>query len=148
MALPGSGVVNNGLQRTARNLAAVAGAGAVGSAQSLTRYLMTMSVDDNASNFAAADTALNTSRGAVTNEFDMFLDAFATLVAQTISFTATIATGNGNFVIRGIAWHDDTPTNVTTSSATLIAGIAGQSLTKTSSFSLAITGNILFTDNS
>ena len=148
MVLPGSGVVNQGLQRTARNLAAVGGTSTVGSAQTTTRYLMTMSVDDSSTNFSAGDLSLSTSRAAPTNEFDMFLDAFATLVGQTISFTATITTANGNFTIRGIAWHDDTPTNVTASSATLICGIAGQSLTKTSNFSLAITGNILFTDNS
>lgn len=148
MALPGSGVVNQGLQRTLRNLAVVGGGAGVGASQTVTRYLMTMSVDDNANNFAAADTALNTSRGAITTEFDKLLDALATIASQTISFTCTLATGEGNMVIRGIAWHDDTATNVTTSSATLIAGIAGQSLTKTSSFSLAITGQITATDNS
>lgn len=148
MALPGSGVVNQGLQRTGINLAIVGGGAGVGSSQTVTRYLMTMSVDDNATNFAATDTALNSSRGAITNEYDQLLDALATRSNQTISFTTTIATGNGNFTIKGIAWHDDTATNVTSSSATLIAGIAGQSITKTSSFSLAITGSITFTDNS
>lgn len=148
MALPGSGVVNQGLQRTVINLACVGGGAGVGSSQTVTRYLMTMSVDDNASNFAAADLALNTSRGAITNEFDQLLDGLATRSAQTISFTCTLATGSANFVIKGIAWHDDTATNVTASSSTLIAGIAGQSITKTSSFSLAITGQITATDNS
>lgn len=148
MALPGSGVVNQGLARTGRNLAAVGLGGAVGASQTLTRYLMTMSVDDNSSNFAAADTALNTSRGAITNEADQLLDALASIASQTISFTTTFATGTANFVHRGLAWHDDTATNVTTSSTTLLAGIAGQSITKSSSFSLAYTGQITFTDNS
>lgn len=148
MALPGSGVVNQGLQRTGINLACVGGGAAVGLPQTTSRYLMTMSVDDNANNFAAADTALSTSRGAIVNMFDQLLDGLATRTAQTISFTCTLGTGVANFTIRGIAWHDDTVANVTAASATLIAGIAGQSLLKTSSFSLAITGNILFTDNS
>lgn len=148
MALPGSGVVNQGLQRCGRNLAIVGGGAGVGSSQTVTRYLMTMSVDDNATNFAAADTALNTSRGTVTNEYDQLLDALATISSQTISFTTTIGTANGNFVHKGLAWHDDTATNVTSSSATLIAGIAGQSITKSSSFSIAYTGQITFSDNS
>ncbi len=148
MALPGSGVVNQGLQRIGRNLAVVGGGAAVGASQSVTRYLMTMSVDDSASNFAATDTTLQTSRTAPTNEFDQLLDALATITGQTISFTTTLGTASANFTIRGIAWHDDVVATVTATSATLIAGIAGQSLQKTSSFSLAITGQILFTDNS
>ena len=148
MALPGSGIVNQGLQRIGINASQVGGAGAVGSSQTVTRYIMTMSVDDNATNFAASDTALNTSRGAITNEYDQLLDAFPTRSGQTISHICTIATGNANFTIKGIALHDDTSTNVTSSSATLVAGIAGQSITKTSSFSLAITLSILYTDNS
>lgn len=148
MALPGSGVVNSGLQRCAINLAFVGGGAGIGSSQSSSRYLMTMSVDDNASNFAAADTALNTSRGAITNEADQLFDALATRSNQTLSFTTTYATGTANFVHKGLAWHDDTATNVTTSSTTLVAGIAGQSITKSSTFSLAYTGQITFTDNS
>ncbi len=148
MALPGSGVVNQGLARCGRNLGVVGGGAGVGSSQTVTRYLMTMSVDDNATNFAAADTALNTSRGTITNEADQLLDSLTTIASQTISFTTTFATGTANFVHKGLAWHDDTATNTTSSSATLIAGIAGQSITKSSSFSLAYTGQITFTDNS
>lgn len=148
MALPGSGIVNQGLQRIGINASAVGGSSTVGSSQTVTRYIMTMSVDDNASNFAASDTALNTSRGAITNEFDQLLDAFATRSSQTTSHTCTLATGSANFTIKGIALHDDTATNVTTSSTTLVAGIAGASITKASTFSLALTLSILYTDNS
>lgn len=148
MALPGSGVVNQGLQRIGINAASVGGGAPVGDPQTTTRYLMTMSVDDNANDFAAADTTLQTSRGAVTNEHDQLLDGLATMVAQTISFTSTLGTGDANFIIRGIAWHDDTPANVSATTSTLLAGIAGQSITKTSNFSLEITGEITFTDNS
>src|SRR5882672_12068661 len=142
MALPGSGNVNQGLQRIAINASAVGGSGAVGSSQTTTRYIMTMSVDDATGNFEAAHTAINGAGGTartITNEFDALLDAFATRSAQTTSHVMTIPTGSGNFTIRGIALHDDTATNVTNSSNTLVAGIAGQSIVKTSSFSLAIT---------
>ncbi len=148
MALPGSGCVNLGLQRAGINWAVVGGGAAIGASQTVTRYLMTMSVDDNASNFAAADTALNTSRGTVTNEADQLFDALATRSSETISMTTTFATGTANFVHKGLALHDDTATNVTSSSSTLNAGIAGQSITKSSSFSLAYTMRITLSDNS
>lgn len=140
-------IVNQGLQRIGINASAVGGSSTVGSSQTVTRYLMTMSVDDSTVAFAAGDTALNTG-GAVTNEFDQLLDAFATRSSQTVSHVATIPTGSGNFTIKRIALHDDTATNVTTSSTTLVGGVDGQTLAKTSSFSLAITLSILYTDNS
>lgn len=139
MALPGSGVVNRGLQITGGRTFSTADAFAA---------VQSMSVDDNASNFAAADTALNTSRGAITNVFAQNFDATPTRSSQTISMTTTIATGNGNFTIKGIALHNATAASVSASSTTLFAGIAGQSITKTSSFSLAITLQVLYTDNS
>lgn len=151
MALPGSGVVNQGLQRIGINGSAVGGSSTVGSSQTTTRYIMTMSIDDATGNFEAAHTAINGAGGTartITNSFDQLLDAFATRSGQTVSHVCTYSTANGNFTIRGIALHDDTATNVTTSSSTLVAGIAGQSLAKTSSFTLALTLSILYTDNS
>lgn len=139
MALPGSGVVNRGLQITGGRTFNTADAFAA---------VQSMSVDDNASNFAAADTALNTSRGAITNVFAQNFDATPTRSNQTISMTTTLATGNANFTIKGVALHNITSASVTASSTTLFAGIAGQSITKTSSFSLAITLSVLYTDNS
>jgi len=137
-------IVNNGLQRIGRNASAVGGGGAVGSSQTVTRYIMTLSVDDSAVAFAAGDTALNTG-GAVSNEFDMLLDSFPTISGQIVTHVATITTDNGNFTIKRIALHDDTATNVTTSSTTLCAGIDGQSLTKTSDFTITFTLKILYT---
>jgi len=103
-----------------------------------------MSVDDSANAFAATDTALN-SGGAVTNAFDQALDSTPTRSNQTISHVMTIATGSGNFTIRRVALHDNTAANVTTSSTSLVAGIDGQSITKTADFTLAITVQITYT---
>lgn len=139
MALPGSGVVNRGLQ--------VTGGRTFNTADAF-NAVQVMSVDDNATNFAAADTTLQTSRGTVTNFAGQAFDATPTRSAQTISMTTTLATGTANFTIKGIALHNDVVGNVTRTSTTLFAGIAGQSLAKTSSFSLAITLNVLYTDNS
>lgn len=111
------------------------------------RNIQTMSVDDSSNAFAAGDTALN-SGGAVTNEFDAAFDATPTESSQTISHVMTLGTADGNFTIRRIALHDDTSTNVTTSSTTLVAGIDGQSITKTSDFTMEITVTIAYSDNS
>jgi hypothetical protein len=159
MALPGTGIVNQGLQRIGINASQVGGSGSIGSSQTVTRYVMAMGVDDNASNFAATDTAQNT-RGALTNSFFAMLDAFPTRANQTVSHVCTLGTAQANFTIKGIALHDNTSNqtgsggatgltnNVTASSTTLVAGIANQAITKTSSFSLAITVAITYTDNS
>lgn len=102
------------------------------------RYIRTLSVDDSSTAFAQTDTALNTG-GAVTNEYDQAFDATPTESGQSVSFDTTIGTGNGNFTIRRICTHDDTTTNVTTSSTTLCQAIDSQSFLKTSDFSLKIT---------
>ena len=106
-----------------------------------------MSVDDSAVALAATDTAAN-SGGAVTNFFDKVFDSTPTRTNQEISVTTTYATGEANFTIRRILQHDNTAANVTASSASLVGGIDGQSLTKTSDFTLAITQRVNFTDNS
>lgn len=111
------------------------------------RHIQTLSIDDGTVAFAAGHTALN-SGGAVTNEYDQALDSTPTESGQTITHLSTIPTGQGNFTIKRIALHDDTAANVTTSSSTLVGGIDGQSLTKTSDFSLAITVKITYADAS
>lgn len=108
------------------------------------RFVRTLSVDDSSTAFAQTDTALNTG-GAVTNEYDQAFDATPTELGQSVSFTTTIGTGNGNFTIRRICTHDDTTTNVTTSSATLVQALDGNAFLKTSDFSLAITLTITAT---
>lgn len=162
MALPGSGIVDQGLKRIGINASAVGGGAAIGAAQTVSRYIMSMAVDDATGNFEAAHTAINGAGGTartIASSFDAMLDALPTQAGQTVSHVLTIGTGNGNFTIRGVALHDNTSNNtgsgssgltdnVTNSSATLVAGIAGQSIGKTNSFSLKITIAIAYTDNS
>lgn len=141
-------ITNQGLQRMGRNLSFIGTApGNVTTA--LTRYVMTMSIDDSTVAFSATDTALN-SGGAVTNEYDVLLDATPTISGQTVTHTATIPSGAGsqNFTIKRIALHDDLPANVTTSSSTLVAGSDGQSVLKTASFAIGLVLKITSTDNS
>lgn len=103
--------------------------------------IQVMSVDDSSTAFTATDTTL----GGPTNEFDAAFDATPTRSAQTVTHVMTVPTGSGNFTIRRIALHNDTATNVTGTSITLCAGIDGQSLAKTSAFSLAITIQMTYT---
>lgn len=128
-------VVNRGLQQIGRKASAVTGT---------FNNIQVMSVDDSSNAFAAGDTALNTG-GAVTNEFDAAFDSTPTASSQTVTHIMTIPTGSGNFTVRRIALHNDTATNVTTSSTTLISGVDGQTLAKTSDFSLAITYKLTYT---
>lgn len=110
------------------------------------RNIQVMSFDDSTVSFAATDTALN-SGGAVTNEFDAAFSATPTESGTaTITHTANIPTGSGNFTIRRIALHDDTATNVTTSSTTLVAGVDDKSLTKTSDFSMDVSMTLIYTN--
>lgn len=110
------------------------------------RNIQVMSFDDSTVSFAATDTALN-SGGAVSNEFDAAFSATPTESGTaTITHTANIPTGSGNFTIRRIALHDDTTTNVTTSSTTLVAGVDDKSLTKTSDFSMDVTMTLIYTN--
>lgn len=135
--------INQGLDRIAINASQAVG-------WSSSRYIRTMSVDDNASAFLSTDTRLDRA-GALTiaNSFDAALDATpAAPASRVVSHTMTIPTGSGNFTIRRIALHDDTPANVSPTSTTLCAGIDGQTLAKTSDFSLAITETLFYTNTS
>lgn len=136
-------VVNNGLQRI--GIQASQATSGSGPTYSATRHIQSMSWDDSSTAFAAGHTALN-SGGAVTNEYDQAFDAAPTRSSQTITHVSTIPVGSGNFTIRRIALHDDTAANVSTASATLVAGVDGQALTKTSDFTLATTLNLLYTN--
>jgi len=133
-----SRTVSNGLNRIADSASHTAG-------YSATRFVQTLSIDDSAVAFAAADTALNTG-GVVTNEFDQVLDATPTRTGQVVTHVCTIPTGSGDFTIKRIALHDDTAANVTTSSTTLVAGIDGQALTKTVDFTMAITVTLSYSN--
>lgn len=109
--------------------------------------IQSMSVDDGTVAFAAAHTALN-SGGAITNEADVDFDSTPTRAAQTTTHVATFGTGVANFTIKRIALHNAAAASVTTSSTTLVAGVDGQSLTKTSSFSMLFRMTIALADNS
>lgn len=137
-------VVNQGLQRIGINASAVGGSGSIGDSQTTTRYIMTMAVDDATGAFAAANTKMNDGAG-YTQEFDQFLTTFATRSGQTITHSTVIPTGSGNFTIRRISLHDDTATNVTSTSTSLVCGVDGQTLTKTSDFTMTPTLNLLYT---
>lgn len=107
------------------------------------RNVQVLSIDDSSVAIAAGDTAAN-SGGAITNFFDQAFDATPTESSTIITTVTTIGTANGNFTIRRILLHDDTAANVTSSSSTLFGGIDGQSLTKTSDFTIAFTIKVTF----
>ena len=103
-----------------------------------------MAVDDSGTAFAAGTTTL----GSPTNLFDQAFDSAPTRSGQVVTHVTTIAAGNGNFTIQRVSLHDDTVANVTGTSTTVVAGIDGLSLTKTSDFSLSITLKLTYADNS
>lgn len=103
-----------------------------------------MAVDDATEAFQAADTKLDDGTG-YTQEFDAAFDSTPTESGQTITHIMTIPTGSGNFTIKRISLHDDTAANVSGTSTTLVGGVDGQSLTKTSDFTLAITMKLTYT---
>lgn len=108
--------------------------------------IQTISVDDQSSAFLATDQDLDRAGGlTVTNMFDQAISPDPTRSSQTISHITTIPTGSGNFTIRRIALHNDTAANVSTSSNTLVAGVDGQSLTKTSDFTITFTLKLTYT---
>lgn len=127
-------ITNQGLQRIGIQASQATG-------YSASRQIQTMAVDDSASSFASGTTTL----GSPSNEFDAAFDSTPSRSNQTITHVMTIPTGSGNFTIKRVSLHDDTATNVTGSSSTLVGGVDGQSLTKTSDFSVAITMNITYT---
>lgn len=127
-------IVNQGLQRLGDTISQTSG-------YSSSRYVRTMAFDDSSSALAAGTTTL----GSPTNVVDQAFDSTPTRSAQTVSHVTTLATGAGNFTIRRITLHDDTAANVTGSSSTLFGGVDGQSLTKTSDFTLEATLSLAYT---
>lgn len=110
------------------------------------RNLQTIAVDDATGAFAAANTKLNDGAG-YTQQFDQAFTATPTESGQTIIHSTIIGTGDGNFTIRRISIHDDTAANVTASSTTLVMGVDGQALVKTSDFTITITLRLTYTNN-
>ena len=102
--------------------------------------IQVISVDDQASAFLATDQDLDRAGGlTVSNMFDQAISPDPTRSGQTITHSTVIPTGSGNFTIRRLALHHDTAGVVTTASNTLVSGVDGQSLTKTSDFTMTIT---------
>lgn len=147
-------VVNNGLQRIGVQASQASISGGSGPTYSASRQIQVMSVDDQSSAFLSTDYDLDRNGGlTVSNEFDQVLTtptrAGGSLGAAgfaTVSHSTVIPTGSGNFTIRRLALHDDNATNVTTSSDTLVAGVDGQTLAKTSDFTMTPTLNLLYTN--
>lgn len=110
--------------------------------------IQSMSVDDGATGFGTTDTALDDAGGAPTNVVTQDFDATPSRTAQTVEHTATFGTGVANFEIKRIALHNALQGSVSATSDTLVGGIDGQSITKTADFSVSITVQITYTDNS
>ncbi len=134
----GALITSNGCQRVGVQASqATSGSGPTYNAA---RQIQVGSIDDRAVAFVAGDTTL----GSPANEFDAAFDSTPTRTGQTIAHTFTVPTGSGNFGVRRAATHDDTATNVTGSSATLVSGVDSQLLNKTTDFALAITQNLIY----
>jgi hypothetical protein len=108
------------------------------------RNIQVMAVDDASEAFLAADTKMNDGTG-FSQEFDAAFDATPTESGQTITHIMTIPTGSGNFAIKRVSLHDNTAATVDGTTASLVGGVDGQSLTKTSDFTLAITLKLTYT---
>lgn len=128
-------IVNRGLQ--------VIGGRASATADSF-QAVQTMAVDDSTTSFSAA----NTSLGSPTNVVAKGFDVTPTRSAQTITHSSSFTTAEANFTIRRISLHNAASGSVTGSSTTLFSGIDGQSIAKTSDFSMTITVQISYSDNS
>lgn len=137
-------VTNSGLQRIGVQASQASGSGVTYASD---RHIQVMSVDDSTNAIVATDDAANDG-GAITNFFDKVFDATPTRTGEVISHVCTLAAGEANFTIRRILLHDDDAGTVSASSTTLVGGIDGQALTKTSDFSLTITVTITYSDNS
>jgi len=126
----------------------VIGATASGTGEANTdRPIDSMSVDDQGTGFSSGDTSLDDA-GTVSNHAVNNFDSAPSRSGQTISHEATFGDGEANFEITRIALHNDTEGNVSEATDTLVGGVDGQSLNKTSDFSMTFTLDIQYTDNS
>ena len=133
-------IVNRGLQVIAGRASSTADGFAA---------IQSMVLDDDANAFSATDDSLDDAGGgAPTNVSPKNFDTTPARTNQTVEHVATWQTTDGNFTVRRISLHNDTELNVTGTSVTLVAGIDGQSITKTSDFQMTIKVNITYTDNS
>lgn len=141
-------VTNNGLARI--GVQASQATSGSGPTYSSSRHIQTGSIDNcSAGSPAFLSTDVDLDRAGTLTVSSMFDQALSTPTrsGQVVTHTWTVATGSGNFTITRIALHDDTTTNVTTSSDTLVCGIDGQSLTKTSDFTIQFTVTLTYTNS-
>lgn len=135
-----SRIVNRGLQVIAGRASSTADGFAA---------IQSMAVDDDSNAFGQTDDSLDDAGGgAPANVAAKNFDATPTRSAQTVTHTSTYGTGEGNFTIRRISLHNALEGSVSGTSVTLVGGIDGQSITKTSNFTLTLTVQITYTDNS
>lgn len=135
----------NGLQRIGVQASqATAGAGPTYSAS---REIQVLAVDDNSTGFGSGNTALD-DVGTVTNEADAAFDNTPSRTDEIVTHEATFSTGVANFTHRRVSLHDDTAANVSASSDTLVTGVDGFALTKTSDFEMTYTVTITYSDQS
>lgn len=103
-----------------------------------------ISVDDSATALTAGTTTLGSPVNVETNDFD----ATPTRSAQTVTHLVTFTTAEANFEIKRIVIHNAAAASVTGASTTVVAGVDGQSITKTSGFALELELRHTATDNS
>jgi hypothetical protein len=127
-------VVNRGLQMAGNRASGITGANS--------SAMVTMVADSKASALASTNTTI----AASTFRAKAF-DSTPTRSAQTVSHVTTFTTTQANFVIRRLTLHNLTAASVTSNSSSLIAGIDGQALTKTTSFSMAVTLQLTYTSS-
>ncbi len=128
-------VVNRGLQVAVGRLSSTADSFAA---------LQSMAVDDRSTAFVATDTSLGSPANVAAKAFD----ATPTRSAQTVTHETTFATTEANFTIRRISLHNAAAGSVNGTSTTLCMGVDGQSLTKTSDFSVKFILRVTTTDQS
>lgn len=129
-------VVNRGLQVIGKRASGITGGSPTTSA------IVAMVVDSGSTGFVAGQTTI----GASTFDANAF-DSTPTRTNQTVSHVATYGTGDANFTIRRVSLHNLAAGSITANTSSLIGGVDGQSLTKTTSFSLEITLNLTYTSS-
>ena len=127
-------VVNRGLQLIGNRASGITGANS--------SAMITMVADSKVTALASTNTTI----AASTFRAKAF-DSTPTRSNQTVSHVTTFTTTQANFVIRRLTLHNLAAASVTSNSSSLIAGIDGQALTKTTSFSLAVTLSMSYTSS-
>lgn len=127
-------VVNRGLQCLENRFSGITGANSSAA--------ITMVADSKASAFAASDTTI----AASTKKAKAF-DSTPTRSSQTVTYLTTFTSTEANFTIKRLSVHNLAAASVSSNSTSLLFGIDSQTLTKTTSFSLAVTLQLTLTSS-